>query len=57
MDTEEVMNYYEARIKQIVKEAMAKGYFWTDKEFGQINAEARAEVSAETAAKIFGGKS
>ena len=45
---------YETAIKQIIREAMADGVVWTDKQFSQINATARDEIASETARRIYG---
>ena len=46
---------YEARIRAIVKEAMANGVVWGPKEFAAIATDAIREVSDETAREMFGG--
>lgn len=45
---------HEDVIKDAVKEALAAGVVWTDKEFAKLKNDAIAEVTAETARKLYG---
>jgi hypothetical protein len=45
---------YESEIKRLVKEAMSEFLSWTDREFVALKNEAIAEISRETARRLYG---